>query len=116
MFKYSVKQYLTVLKLDCVSINKSLVMKFVTVRVSYNLNLTQGLSTKWNQQLTGYVFSKVIECLEQNIRKQIDCRNHRISNKWTEHKTLKLKWGNIKLSNVLKDNQVTLVLAAFASS
>ena len=46
MCKYRVKQYLIVLKLDCVSINKILVMKFVTVRVSYNLNLIQNLSTQ----------------------------------------------------------------------
>ena len=38
----------------------------------------QSLSTQWNQQLIRYVFSKVIECLEQNIRKQIDCK--RLSN------------------------------------
>ena len=31
------------------------------------------MSTQWNQQLSRYV-SKVIECLEQNIRKQIDCK------------------------------------------
>ena len=74
MCKYRVKQYLIVLKLDCVSINKILVMKFVTVRVSYNLNLMQILPTQWNQQLIRYVFSKVIECLEQNIRKQIYCK------------------------------------------
>ena len=49
-------------------------MKFATVRVSYNLNLMQSLSTQWNQQLIKYVFSKVTECLEQNIRKQIDCK------------------------------------------
>ena len=30
------------------------------------------MSTQWNQQLSRYVFSKVIECLEQNIRKQIE--------------------------------------------
>ena len=35
------------------------------------------MSTQWNQQLNRYV-SKVIECLEQNIRKQIDCK--RLSN------------------------------------
>ena len=29
------------------------------------------MSTQWNQQLR-CVFSKVIECLEQNIRKKID--------------------------------------------
>ena len=74
MCKYRVNRYLIVLKLDHVSINKILVMKFVTVRVSYNLNLTQSLSTQWNQQLSGYVLSKVIECLEQNIRKQFDSK------------------------------------------
>ena len=31
------------------------------------------MSTQWNQQLSRYV-SKVIECLEQNIQKQIDCK------------------------------------------
>ena len=29
------------------------------------------MSTQWNQQFTGYMFSKVIECLEQDIWKQI---------------------------------------------
>ena len=32
------------------------------------------MSTMWNQQLSRYVFSKVIECLEQNIREQIDSK------------------------------------------
>ena len=31
------------------------------------------MSTQWNRQLNKYV-SKVIEYLEQNIRKQIDCK------------------------------------------
>ena len=74
MCKYRVKQYLIVVKLNCVSINKILVVKFVTVRVSYNLNLMQSLSTLWNQQLIRCVFSKVIKYLEQNIWKQIDCK------------------------------------------
>ena len=30
--------------------------------------------TQWNQQLGRYVFSKVVEFLEQNIRKQIGCK------------------------------------------
>ena len=30
--------------------------------------------TQRNQQLSRYVFSKVIECLEQNIRKQFECK------------------------------------------
>ena len=93
MCKYRVKQYLIVLKLDCVSINKILVMKFVTVRVSYNLNLIQSLSTQWNQQFIRYVFSKVIECLEQNIRKQIDCK--RPSNtkqmNWVQNTQIKMR-------------------------
>ena len=32
------------------------------------------MSTQWNQQLSGYVFLKVIKCLEQNIQKEIDCK------------------------------------------
>ena len=55
MYKYSVKQHLIVLKLDSVSINKILVTKFVTVKVSQNLNLMQTLSIKWNQQLSRYI-------------------------------------------------------------
>ena len=74
MCNYRVKQDLIVLKLDSVSINKILVTKFVTVKVSQNLNLMQSLSTQWNQQLIRYVFSRVMECLEQNIRKKIDCK------------------------------------------
>ena len=49
-------------------------------------------STQGNQQLIRYMFPKVIECLEQNIRKQID---------W--------KYSNWN-PNVLKYNQVKLVL------
>ena len=45
MCKYRVKQDLIVLKLDSVSSNKTLVTKFVTVKVSQNLNLMQSLST-----------------------------------------------------------------------
>ena len=69
MGKYRVKQHLKVIKIDSVSINKILVTKFVTVKVSQNPNVMQRLSTQWNQQLIRYVFSKVIECLEQNIQK-----------------------------------------------
>ena len=68
MYRYRVKQHLTVLKLDSVSINKILVTKIVTMKVSQNLNLMKNMSTQWNQQLSRYVFSK------QNIQKQIDCK------------------------------------------
>ena len=74
MRKYRVKQDLIVLKLDSVSIKKILVTKFVTVKVSQNLNLMQSLTTQWNQHLIRYLFSRVIECLEQSIRKQSDCK------------------------------------------
>ena len=40
-----VKQHLILLHLGSVSINKSLVTKFTTVIVSWNLNLMQSLST-----------------------------------------------------------------------
>ena len=46
MRKYRVKQDLIVLKLDSVSIKKILVTKFVTVKVSQNLNLMQSLTTQ----------------------------------------------------------------------
>ena len=44
--KYRVKQYLIVIKIDSVSINKILVTKFVTVKVSQNLNVMKRLSTQ----------------------------------------------------------------------
>ena len=54
----------------------------------------QNMPTIWNQQLSGYVFSKVIECLKQNIRKGIDCKNHKLQNKWTKYKIFELKYAN----------------------
>ena len=50
-------------------------------------------STQWNQQLSVYVFSKVIECLEQNIWKQIDCKrpfNIKKMN-WVQHTQIKMR-------------------------
>ena len=46
MERWRVKQDLMVRKLDNVSINKIVVTKFVTVKVSQNLNLMQSLSTQ----------------------------------------------------------------------
>ena len=76
----------------------------------------QSSSTQWNQQLIRDGFSKVIECLEQNIRKQIDCKRPSNTKQINWIQIFKLKFGNIKLSNELKYNQVNLVLAFFASS
>ena len=43
------------------------------VKVSQDLKLMQNMPAKWNRQLNRCVL-KVIECLEQNIWKQIDCK------------------------------------------
>ena len=63
------------------------------MKVSYNLNLMQSLSTQWNQQLVRYVFSKVIESLEQNIRKLTDCQrpsNTKQTN-WVQNIEIKMR-------------------------
>ena len=74
------------------------------------------MSTQWNRQLSRYV-SKVIECLHQNIRKQIDNKkDYHIQNKWTDYKIFELKYGNAKLLGNTKHNQVKLVLAVFLSA
>ena len=66
------------------------------------------MSTQWNRQLNRYV-SKVIECLEQNIRN----KDHQITNKWTDYKIFELKYENTKLLGNTKHNQVKLALAVF---
>ena len=74
------------------------------------------MSAQWNRQLSRYV-SKVIECLEQNIRKQIDNKkDYQIQNKWTDYKIFELKYGNTKLLGNTKQNQVKLVLEVFHSA
>ena len=55
------------------------------------------MSTQRNRQLNRYV-SKVIECLEQNIRKQIDSKRPSNSKQMNRlQKIFKLKYGNTKL-------------------
>ena len=72
------------------------------------------MSTHWNQQLSCYVFSKVIVTKHSKINRLQN--DHRMQNKWTEEKEIfELKYGNRKLSNVWKYNQVRLVFADFAS-
>ena len=74
------------------------------------------MSTQWNQQLSRYE-SKVTECLEQNIRKQIDNKiDYQVQSKWTDYKTFGLRYGNTKLLGNTKHNQVNLVLAIFLSA
>ena len=52
------------------------------------------MSTQWNQQLSRHVFSKVIECLEQNFRKKSIAKDLRVQNKWTEYKMFWFKYAN----------------------
>ena len=52
----------------------------------------------------------------KHSKKKLIAKDHRIPDKWTEYEVFKLKCGNIKLSNVLKYNQVKLALLVFASS
>ena len=73
------------------------------------------MSTQWNRQLSRYV-SKVIECLEQNIRNDLIAKDHQIPNKWTDYKIFELKYGNTKLLGSKKHNQVKLVLAVSFSA
>ena len=74
------------------------------------------MSTFWNRHHSRYV-SKVIECLEQNIRKQIDQKkDYQIQNKWAGYKIFELKYRNTKLLGNTKHNQVKLVSEVFLSA
>ena len=86
-----VDQQLIVLKLDSVSTNKNLLIGFLTVKVSQNLNIVENMSIQWNQQFSRYLFSKVIKCLEQKIGGQICFKRssntkqmNRVQNIWIE--------------------------------
>ena len=71
------------------------------------------MSTQWNRQLSRYV-SKLIEYLEQNIRKQVDNKeDYQIQSKWRDYKIFELKYGNTNLLGYTKHNQVELVLQFF---
>ena len=52
------------------------------------------MSTKWNQQLTSYVFSKVIECLGKKTFKQIDCKGPSSTKQMNKYKIFELKYAN----------------------
>ena len=68
------------------------------------------MSTQWNQQLIKVgMFSKVIECLEENIQKYIDCGKPSSEKQMSRLQNIQMeicKW---------KYNQVRLVIAVFAS-
>ena len=89
-----------VLKLDRVSINKSLAPESVTLKVSQYLNMMQNMSNGWGKTFGNKSIAK----------------DHQIPNKWTDYKIFELKYGNTKLSGNTKHNQVKLVLAVFVSA
>ena len=86
MCRYIVDQHLIVLNLYNVLINKILVLKFMAVKVSQNLNSMQKSSAQWNQQLFRFVFSKVIEYLGiSGTRKNTECsKTNRLKSPITE--------------------------------
>ena len=90
-----------VLHLNSVLINKILATESISVKSSQNLNLMQNISAQWNQQLSGYVFSKVIEYLEQNIRKQIDCKRQS-STKQMKREHIDIQIEELKYANRIK--------------
>ena len=103
---------------NSMSINKSLVTEFVTVKVSQNLSkfdVIYCISKQRNQHLSRYMFSKLIECFEKSIRipKSI-VKDHQIPNKWIDCKILEVKYGNTKQLGNTEYNQEKLVLAASA--
>ena len=62
------------------------------------------MSTQWNRQLSR-LESKLIEYLEQNIRKQFDNKeDYQIQSKWRDYKIFELKYGNAKLLGNTKHN------------
>ena len=89
MWKYRVDQHLTVINLYSVSINKILLTAFTNVKIS-----------KWNQQLSRDVFSKLIKCLQKSNTRMIAKhsktnrlqKNQEIQGKWIEYKIFELKY------------------------
>ena len=61
-------------------------LSFVRIYAQGLLAGFYGMPTWWNQQPSRYVFSKVIECLEQTLENKKTNRlqkTHRVQNKWT---------------------------------
>ena len=65
---------------------------------------------KWNKQLSRYVFSKVVECLEQNIRKQIDYNRPSSIKQMNRAQNTRIEIWKYKY------NQIGLTLSGFAST
>ena len=72
------------------------------------------MSTQWNHKLSGYVFLNVIECLEQNIQKQINCKKQSNTKQMSRVQNISKK--NTKLLTNAKYDQLKVVIAAFISA
>ena len=68
------------------------------------------MSKNWNQQLSSYVSSNVIECLEQNIKKQIEFQ------KTIEYETNEQSLNICIKAIKWKCKEIRGVLAVFASA
>ena len=68
----------------------------------------QNMSTQWNLQHSRYLFSKVIDNLEQNIRKHISCERPSTAKQMNRVQNICVEICK------QKHNQVNLALAVFA--
>ena len=96
---------------------------FITVKASENLNLMKNMSTQWNRVWSNWMLEEVT--IEWRSNRMFGTKHSKINRlqktieyqkNWTKCKIFEFKYGNRKLSIILKYNQVKLVLAVFAST
>ena len=95
----NIDQRFIVLNLYSISMNSILVTEFMTVKASQESKFDEKNVNTVNQQVSRYVFSKVMECSEKsildwihNIRKEINYKN-RSNTKQIEFKIFEV-WKN----------------------
>ena len=85
------------------------------MKVLQNLKMMSNMSIQGNQQLSWYVFSKLIECLEQNSRKQINCKRPSNTKQMKRVRNIRIDIRNWHVRKY-KYNLINLVFASFASA
>ena len=73
------------------------------------------MSSQWNSQLIRYDW-KAIKCLEQNTRKQIDCKKPSNTQQLNRLKYIQIEIWKEKLLGNTKHNKEMLVLPVFVSA
>ena len=73
------------------------------------------MSSQWNSQLIRYD-SKAIKCLEQNTRKQIDCKKPSNTQQLNRLKYIQIEIWKEKLLGNTKHNKAKLVLPVSVSA